>query len=271
MVARRSFLKSACVGLIGTTFGGVVSGRRQHQRRIVPKVERRLSNRDFDGALSVLDRMGVDYISRKQEIQPQDGPSTQAWYGNPNGSNSYVGTVVYETRDNEPGDHRVSLVWDLARGGARIDYPEPRDAVVIAWEGSQFGYVDDTLVNECKAVFNLGQEYEESVDMDLKKPLLDDPKNATWIAIKDKIRGPNHQSHYPDEMWGKFGVSIRQQEPEAGRVATRYEHTWSPFGIGDTNILENVSVGKGPVSISVNVPAGSDSWNKDFSEDVSLN
>ena len=170
------------------------------------------------------------------------------------------------TPSGEEDRRAITLSWDLTRYNNDLDGASPADAAIIAWEDDQFGHVDGSTDNYSKLHFGEDKQETRSGYLDIdSEPVIEDPPNAIAGKIHDYKDLPwwDHSGESTLRAHGATGaisIELRKQGDTAGRIATKYAHTWSVVDTAQLNLAESVSIGRGPVSISVDIPTGADSW-----------
>lgn len=209
---RRNVLRTATVGVIGTTSIATVSGRETNKKeeRILRTARKKFSEGKPDQARKLLEKSDLKYASTTGTPANGDQVSTQDRYASPGeNSNTEINLAVCQTIYDDKFD--VYIDWELNEESAWISTNNvcPPDGAAIYWNKNYWqpdgvgrdnfkGAWTDT---EHTGGFNTGHgdasvEYEEYdadggilAEIDAPHPDPDDGKNATfrggyYITIK---------------------------------------------------------------------------------------
>lgn len=297
MRSKRDFIKG-CAGIVsGGSIVGTASGdsgglgARENLADRDPVVSH-LQQGNYENAKKLLDegdnaysisavRMGDETTSSGDKGCINPSISSGVMYDWFDRSASEIYLTVFDSPELESDERYVYLSWSAkVVNNPNPDKPAPPDVAGIAWEDSQFGYVNGSMGHNGWNFYGptgTFDDYEAKTDREapisvVSEPIIDDPLNAAVIKIRDG-EVLNWWEHSGWESWhtvmtsGDLWLTLRKQDNSEGHISGKYEHTWGAFDAGNWNIFESISLSKGAVGISIDLPSGTDSWDATPSED----
>lgn len=267
--------------IVASTFPAMEEVKQMSVGDMDDYVRKLISQGELKKARSLLETAGVnyDFVSKTPGPGRQiNGPKPQDWFEY---SNDAVSTFVWPKIDGPSNHFEVSMYWILDASGdddiIDLDRPVPADPVVIAWEEDIFGHVEGSTSSICELWYaekkkkDPREKRKGKMDI-ISQPVIDDPGNAIVGKVKDGDRlywweYGGDTTLDPIRATGNLSLTLRKQTDSKGKIATRYEHTWSIAGAATWNIVESLSISGKTLGISIDLPSGADSWDIDYRKD----
>ncbi|WP_152421187.1 hypothetical protein [Natronolimnohabitans innermongolicus] len=275
---RRSVLKGIGTGLAIANLSQVgAATNTSPSEEIVNRTEKLLRQGETEKALRMMDENDIDYIHDNVErpIDPESVSNGNETVVSPNRYDKSSAQFNFTVGSRASGENHytITLYWELENAFEFTYSLGPEDIVVLAFEDNIFGPIDDGInirvVHEWTEVGWPADPMEEEASTEIINEPITGPEFDNAVVAKIDVAEPYpgwEDGTHPTKTWGSIQCAIRRQKDATGQVKGLYEQTYGRLGSGEFNVIEDISLGSGPVSIDL--PTGVSSWNEDFSEDV---
>ncbi|WP_157231325.1 hypothetical protein [Halostagnicola larsenii] len=282
-ITRRSCIKSIGGIVSLATVANTSVAAQDSESNFREQLDQLISHGRTDEAKDLLESHDLKYDMHKNEYSilnsttPEDSTSNSTNSGGVSTQDFYNygdSTIEYTLSELPSGKYLANINWvlkedDNALHGA--ERPYPKDGVAIAWEDSQWGYVDESIdrlniqywYDEPGGDFNNAERVEENTP-ELKSGPFMEPANSVGILVDDR----GHLGIDADEMRGHLSLKLRKQDSHIGSVGMNYSHNWTPAHKEVGNIIGSVDFSGKVSSISVSVPSGADKWSNSKGREV---
>jgi hypothetical protein len=261
---RRQVLKSLGASASVPLLTQTVSAARTN-RELFMKAKDAFRNHKPNEARELFEKAGVDhqiqanYVSEDASLNTSgsDGSgsiTTQSYFEKNKSAVYFAGASVIDN----PDQSLLMLDWNLKGGDNGINNPHPQDVAVLAWDGSQYGSVSGSTRYDATAYRPSGKK---SVSMELDSPPLigDGSPNAVAVTLDDHTDFVYRRIvELPKRIEGYLETKVFKQDPQKGRLAGQYTHTWNFSGL--YNMLETVSASYKGAGVSIALPSGVSGW-----------